>query len=321
MLEVQITRMATHLPPRVETSAHLSPRIGRSAEWIERTTGVRQRHISDESQVAMAARVVRDLLGDDPPPDLLINASGVQYQVLPDSSVFIQQELGWNLVPSFSVHATCLSFIVALQTAAALIHAGTYRRIVIVSADQGHRGRNFAEPESAALLGDGAAAALVEPTAPGGTGAILAYQMETYPEGARLTEVAGGGTWRHPNDPRTVWADNHFRMNGPRVFRLARTYGVPFAEKLMARVDFRADELDVIVPHQASSMGVKAYRHYGFPEDRTVDVVGLHGNTVAASIPLALGTAVAEGTVRPGHRVLLVGTGAGLSIAGIILRW
>ena len=106
----------------------------------------------------MAANAFTKANGNKEKPDLIINASGVPKQTLPDTSVFIQKELGYDGIPSFSVHSTCLSFIVALNTAVSLLATNSYKRILIVSSDRGTRGRNFNEPESSALLGDAAAA-------------------------------------------------------------------------------------------------------------------------------------------------------------------
>ncbi len=321
MYDVQVSAMGLYLPPKVETAEELAPRIGRSAEWIVRRTGVVERRVSEVGMDEMGARAVRDCLGDRPPPDLLINASGVAHQVLPDSSVYIQQRLGWREVPSFSVHATCLSFIVAVHTAACMIHAGAARRVVVVSADLGTRGRNFDEPESAALLGDGAAAALLEPTEEGGTSRVLGFHMETYSEGADLTTVKGGGTRLHPQDPRTTPADNLFSMRGPAVFKMARKHGGAVINRCLEKAGLRREEVDVWVPHQASGFGVRVYTRYGIPESRIVNIVDRTGNCVAASMPMALAMAWREGRIRRGDKVMVLGTGAGLSLAALALRW
>src|SRR5437868_2693580 len=157
-MRVKIVSTGRHLPERVETAAELAPRIGVSEDWIVSHTGVSRRHISDEGMAEMGARAARQALNGGLPPDLIINASGVPQQVIPDSSVYIQDALGYSGIPSFSIHATCLSFAVALYNGASLVEAGAFRRVLIVSSELGSRGRNFDEPESAALFGDGAGA-------------------------------------------------------------------------------------------------------------------------------------------------------------------
>ena len=163
MINVKITGFGHYLPSKIETSQELSEKINKSADWIISRTGVKERRISDIDVDLMGAKAAKIALNGKV-PDLILNASGVAKQVIPDTSVFIQKELGFDGVPSFSIHATCLSFLVALHTAANFISQGTYKKILIVSSDRGSRGRNFSEPESAALLGDAAAAILVEPS-------------------------------------------------------------------------------------------------------------------------------------------------------------
>ena len=161
----------------------------------------------------MGAIAAKEAIGNKEKPDLIINASGVPKQTLPDTSVFIQKELGFNSIPSFSIHSTCLSFIVALNSAAALLQTNLYKKILIVSSDRGTRGRNFDEPESSALLGDAAAAIYLEQSNDKNNG-IISYNMNTYPNGASLTEVRGGGTHLHPQDKETkkLYLGEKFKM-------------------------------------------------------------------------------------------------------------
>ena len=140
MIPIFIERMGLALPPTVETAAELAKKIGRSEDWIKRRAGVHERRISELSMPELAAKAGLDALGDGPLPDLILNASGVAHQVLPDTSVFIQEAMGFSGIPSFSVHATCLSFLTALQTASGLLNTGSYQRILVISADLGSRG-------------------------------------------------------------------------------------------------------------------------------------------------------------------------------------
>ncbi|MCB9762844.1 MAG: ketoacyl-ACP synthase III [Alphaproteobacteria bacterium] len=315
---MRITSTGLYLPPRIETAEDLAPRLGRSAAWIRSRTGVAARRVSDLQVEEMAAAAARDALGDGPPPDLLINASTVPRQLVPDTSVFVLRELGLSGVPAFSVRATCLSFLVALNTAAALIAAGPWRRVLVVSSDRGTVGRDFDDPKSAALFGDGAAAAVLVPARPS---RLLAFEMGTWPEGAALTEIRGGGVFRHPQDPRTTPQDNLFAMDGPGIYKLARRKVEDVLDRLFERAGVPREAVDRVIPHQASGLAVKAIRRYGFPEDRVVDLVAEHGNCVSASIPMTLATAQRRGWIRPGDLLLLMGTGAGLSVAAALLRW
>ncbi len=320
-LRVKVASTAFYAPPRVETAAELAPRIGRTEDWIVTRTGVRERRIADEPVEVMGARAARAALQSGPAPDLIVNASTTPRQLLPDTSVFIQDRLGFEGIPSYSIHATCLSFLVALHNAAALVAAGAYRRVLVVSAERPSPNRNMAEPESAALVGDGAAAAVLEPTPKGEASELVGWRMATWPKGAELTEVRGYGQRCDPNDPTTRPEDQMFSMDGPGVFKMARRRVVGLIQGLLADHGLGVDDVDWVVPHQASGPGLALLPRMGFPAERIVNIVGQYGNCVAASIPMALAHLAANARVRRGDRVLLVGTGAGLSVAGALLRW
>jgi 3-oxoacyl-[acyl-carrier-protein] synthase-3 len=269
----------------------------------------------------MGARAARAALGSGEAPDLIVNASIGNRQLIPDTSVYLQRELGLEGIPSFSIHASCLSFLVALHNAAALVAAGAYRRVLVVSAEHGSQGRNMAEPESAALLGDGAAAVLLEPTPGDQASALVGYRMSTWPKGADLTEVRGYGLRLRPDSPQTRVEDNLFSMDGPGVYKMALRRLPGLVRQLLAGHGLGADDVDWVVPHQASGPGLAMLPRLGFPAERIVNIVGQFGNCVAASIPMALAHLAASGRVRRGQTVLLLGTGAGFSVAGAILRW
>jgi 3-oxoacyl-[acyl-carrier-protein] synthase-3 len=145
--------------------------------------------------------------------------------------------------------------------------------------------------------------------------------MCTWPQFAELSEVRGLGTRQHPLDPATTQDSYFFHMNGPALYRRAIERGDCLIQQLLRAAGLTPCDVDLVVPHQTTDLGVRVYARFGFPEDRIVNVVREHGNCVAASIPLALATAHAEGRLERGMTVLLIGTGAGLSIAGALLRW
>lgn len=322
-MRVKVVSTAFGVPARVETAADLAPRLGRSESWIATRTGVLRRHVADEDTdvACFGARVARQALDDGAEPDLILNASALPRQALPDTSTFLQRALGMSGVASHSVNASCLSFLVALHAAAAYIASGAHRRVLIVSADFGTRGRDWAEPESAALLGDGAAAAVVEPTPPGEASAMLSWRMSTWPEGADLTEVRGAGLRCHPNDPATRPEDNLFHMKGPAVYRLALRHVPVVTRQAIADAGLAPEDVDLVVPHQASGPGLTLLPRLGFPPQKIVNVVSEYGNCVAASLPMALAIAESEGRLRRGQNVLLIGTGAGFAVAAAVLRW
>lgn len=325
-LPLKIAGLGRYLPERIVPNSEVEQLCGLPTGWIETRTGVRERRWANgESNPHMAACAAREAIaqaGLEPDDiDLILNASGTQWQHLPDGGPFVQRELGLaeSGVACFSVHATCLSFLLALETSAALLAAGRYRRILIVSTEMPSLAANFAEPESASLLGDAAAAAVVTRPEPGESAALCASHFETYSLGADFAEIRGGGTRQHPNRPDTVPTDNLFHMNGPQLLRLTRRYSGDFLERLRPGLSSGLGSVGWVVPHQASMLGLRLLRHFGWPAERVLITLDWLGNSVAASIPVTLYQGVQEGRIRRGDEVLLVGTGAGLSLGGVIL--
>lgn len=253
--------------------------------------------------------------------DLIINASGTPEQAIPDGGPLVQRQLGLGQsgLASLSVHATCLSFLVALDLSANLLATGRYHNILIVSSEICSPGINFKEPESAALIGDAAAAAVVTRTPSGEAAGVEAARLETYGDGADLTAIRGAGSRHHPNHPDTRPEDNLFHMDGPKVLRMALGVSAPFLEKLRPGLSTGLGDIQLVVPHQPSLAGLRAMQIFGWPADRIVMTLDRLGNCVAASLPATLYEAVRGGRLERGERVLLVGTGAGLSIGGVIL--
>ncbi len=322
MHRVRITGTGLHLPAKVQTAAELAPLIGRSERWILSRTGVTERRIATEPMDVMGAAAAREALGDGPPPDCIINASITPLQLIPDSSTYIQRQLGYEGIPCWTLAGNCLSFVIALANAAALIESGVFRRILIVSSEAGTPWRYMKEAESAALFGDGAAAVVVEPTADGEDSAILDWEMGTWPEGADLTVFPGAGTRHPPGHPElTKPEDNYFHMKGPKVFFLARHKVTGVLNAIWERNGVTARDIDWLILHQASARAVAAAEAYGFDMNRVPNYVGQIGNTIAASTPMVLAMAQREGKLERGQRLLLGGTGAGLSVAFMLLRW
>tara|TARA_Y100001970_G_scaffold98961_1_gene124505 strand:+ start:8399 stop:9355 length:957 start_codon:yes stop_codon:yes gene_type:complete len=318
-MNVKITGSGYYIPDRIETAEQVAQKINKNADWIISHTGVQNRHISDIDVDEMGALAARDALSGSSEPDLIINASGVPKQTIPDTSVFIQKALGFSGTPSFSIHSTCLSFLTAFNMASSLIHSKQYQKILIVSSDRGSIGRNFNEPESAALLGDAAAAIVVEPST---TSKILSHKMETWSEGALFTQVRGGGTYRHPDNPKTIDKDHYFTMSGPNVYKMARKKVYYMIQTILKENNLTTKEIDFVIPHQASNTAIQAYVKFGgFPEHKVMNIIADYGNCVSASLPLALSIAIQENKIKRGDLVLIIGTGAGLSVSASLIKF
>ena len=318
-MNIKITGHGHYIPKTIETAQEVSQKINKTEDWIISRTGVKNRRISDIDVDQMGALAAKDALDNSSPPDLIINASGVPKQTIPDTSVFIQKELGLSGIPSFSVHSTCLSFLTAFHTASSLIASKQYKKILIVSSDRGSIGRNFNEPESAALLGDAAAAVVLESDQ---NSEVLSYQMETWPEGSTFTQVKGGGTYRHPDNPNTIDKDHYFTMSGPQVYKMARKKVYFMIQKILKENHLTTKDINFVIPHQASNTAIQAYSKFGgFPENKVMNIISEYGNCVSASIPLALSLAIEQNKINPGDLVMMIGTGAGLSVASSLIKF
>jgi 3-oxoacyl-[acyl-carrier-protein] synthase-3 len=256
--------------------------------------------------------------------DAIISASSAPQQAIPCTSALLQRELNAPEGASacFDLNATCLSFLFALHTAAHLIAAGVYRTVLLCSSEPASRSLNPSERESLALFGDAAAAAVVTAGQADDGSNIWHALFETYSSGAHLTEIRGGGTLHHPNDPATTPEMNLFHMHGPAVFKQASLVIVPFLERFFSTLGWERNQVDAVVPHQASRHGLELLtRRLGFNNEQVISNLALRGNCISASIPLALAEATYSGRIRRGDRVLLVGTGAGLTLGALALTF
>jgi 3-oxoacyl-[acyl-carrier-protein] synthase-3 len=328
-LAVKIAGLGWYLPARRVTSAELTTRFNAPPGAIERTTGVAERrYAGDETAAGMGAAAARMALEHaglrSADLDAIIGASSAPQQSIPCTAALVQRELGAPEGRSlcFDINATCLSFLVALQTAAQYIAAGIYRHILIYSSEIASPSLNPRQWESAALFGDAAAAAVLTRSAPGEPSTIWHAQFATYSSGADLTQCLGGGTLHHPNDPRTTPEMNMFQMQGLAVFRQAVRIMRPFVDQFFTTLGWQREQVDTVVPHQASRHGIEQLRErLGFRDQQVFSNLRLRGNCVAASIPLALAEAVHGGRIQRSDRVVLLGTGAGLTAGALALTF
>jgi len=329
MLPVRLAGLGSYLPARRVTNAELEDHLGIAPGWIARATGVEERrYAGDESASTMGAAAAHDALAvaglgpDD--LDAIVGAAAAPQQAIPCTAVFIARELGLadGRAACFDLNATCLSFPFALHAVAALIAAGVYRTVLIVSSELASRTLNPDERESAVLFGDAAAAAIVTRAEPGEASALWGARFVTHPSGAEHTVVRGGGTLHHPNDPATTPEDNFFHMDGPRIYRHGARLIGPFLDSFLADLGWCRADLAAIVPHQASRHALDLLtERLGFTPAQVVSNIARRGNCVAASLPLALAEAVAAGRIRRGDRVLLGGSGAGLTLGAVGLTY
>jgi 3-oxoacyl-[acyl-carrier-protein] synthase-3 len=323
-IALRIAAVGGHLPPRVVYSDELDLRTNMPEGWTLKHTGVAERrYVGEETVAEMGADALRQAMeigGWAEPPRALISASAVPQQPIPCTAALIAREMAWGGVPCFDVNATCLGFVLSLQVAGALLAAGTHERMAIVCAEIASKGLNWKQPESAGLMGDGAAAVLIET----GTGdsLLLGSLLETWPEGATTAEIRGGGSKLPPSQyrPGENTEDFLFHMDGASVFRLASEKMEAFVEQLVGNAATRWNEIDWVIPHQASLPAIRHLaRRLGIPSAKVVETIQQHGNVIAASMPLALHALITSGRLQRGQTVLFLGTAAGFSLGGALV--
>jgi 3-oxoacyl-[acyl-carrier-protein] synthase-3 len=327
-IPLRIIGIGRYLPSRIVPSSELEALCSLPEGWVERRNGVCQRRwVESETASFMAAEAAREALEeaelDAARLDLIINASGTAEQAIPDMGALLQRQLGLGSsgIPSMSVHNTCLSFIAALDVASNYLSSGRYRNILIASSDISSCGINIKEPESATLVGDAAAAVVVTRPKDGEHSAIHHANFRTYGDGAYLTTIMGGGSALHPSKPGHNSDNDLFHMDGSAVLRMVRRFDDAFLEELYPGLSKSLLDIDLVVPHQASRVGLQMLRRFGWPENKVMQTLNWLGNCVAASIPATLYQAIRDGSLHRSEKLLLVGTGAGLSIGGLVLTY
>lgn len=326
--QVRIAGIGRYLPRRRVASAEIEARAGLPEGWALAHSGVANRHWVDDDERASvmgaaAARAACVEAGLQPGDiDLILNASGSVERAIPDGGPLLQQELGLGAsgIPSFSVHATCLSFIAAMELAAERIHHRRIDRALVVSSEIASVGLDFNSPEVCTLFGDGAGACVLERTPAGSTSAIHRVAWMTMGEDAELTTIRGAGTFRHPHSPLTVHEDALFQMQGPRTLKRA-TRLVPRLLQKLGMDDQLRLQVRWVASHQASRAGLEYASRLGFDNANVLTTLEQTGNCIAASIPLTLEHGVRAGQVRRGDLGLLIGTGAGLSAAAMLMTY
>lgn len=329
-LPVTVAGTGHALPRRQVTSAQIDARLGLAPGTLEKQTGVVSRHVAEgESQIDLAETAARAALqeaGIDPSGiDLVLGACGVPYQAIPATAPLVMARLGIadGQAAAFDVNATCLSFLNAFELAARQIAAGVARAALIVSADLASRGLPWDDqPDVAALFGDGAAAAVLTATPDGAHTGLRAALMQTHASAYNACQLGAGGTRFDFHTQREEFARHSlFHMDGRALFRLTGRRFPAFIETLLARAGWRLEEVDLMVPHQASPFALDHILNIlNFPAERTVNIGRTLGNQIAASIPTALDIARRDGRAAPGRKLLLLGTSAGVSFGGLALE-
>jgi 3-oxoacyl-[acyl-carrier-protein] synthase III len=311
------------------SSDEIDQRAGRYEGWTAKTYLIESRAVASPQETtsllgAIAGRQALAAAGWEPGDlDVIVGACAVMEQPIPGVACMVQRHLGLggSGIPAFDVNATCLSFLVALDTVSLAFAAGRWRRALIVSADIASAALDFSDPEASVIFGDGAAAVAVEAVDDGS--GLLGWRLETYGDGADLCRLEAGGARLRPHDDLAAFmAGAVFKMDGFGVFKATAKHFPRFLDRLLEEANVAPRDIDIVTPHQASAAALEHLRR-ALPAGvgPVIDIFADHGNQIAASMPTALHAAIASGQLQRGQTALLVGTAAGVSLGGAVLRY
>jgi 3-oxoacyl-[acyl-carrier-protein] synthase-3 len=315
----RIAGTGSYLPEKVLTNRDLERMMDTSDEWIVARTGIRERHVAADGEMAsdMALQAAQRALGAAGiRPDevgLVVFATTTPDMVFPSTACILQAKLGVSGGPAFDVQAVCSGFVYALSTADLFIRTGQCRYALVVGAEIYSRILDWNDRSTCVLFGDGAGAVVLAASdSPG----LLATRLHADGRYARLLAVPGqvcsGGVRGNP----------YVTMDGGAVFKFAVRVLSEVAEEVLASADVPLTQLDWLIPHQANVRIIEATaKKLGLPMERVVVTVEKHANTSAASIPLALDEAVRDGRIRSGQHVLLEAVGGGFTWGACLLKW
>ena len=310
-----------YLPERILTNAELSEIVETSDEWIYERTGIRQRHIAADDQLTsdlatQAARVILENAGIDASQvDLLVLATTTPDKTFPATATAVQAKLGMGAGAAFDVQAVCSGFLFALVTADSMLKTGLFKTALVIGAETFTRILDWSDRGTCVLFGDGAGGVVLtaEPDAEAGSRGILTHHIRTDGTKSDLLHVDGGVS--------STGTIGHVRMLGNQVFRHAVTNISSAIDAVYQETGISSDDVDWFVPHQANQRILNGVaKKMKLDESKVISTVGAHGNTSAASIPLALHTAVSDGRIQPGHLVLSEAMGGGFSWGASLFR-
>ena len=318
-----ICGIGSYLPANKVSNADLEKLVDTSDDWIVQRTGIRNRHIAAESETTsmLATHAAKEALANAgltaQDIDLVIVATSSPDYTFPSTATQVQAAIGMNHGAAFDVQAVCSGFVYAVTIADKFLISGSHKRVLVIGAETFSRLLDWNDRTTCVLFGDGAGAVILEAQA--GTGAVT-------DRGVLTTHLRSDGRHREKlyvdGGPSTTKTVGHLRMLGKDVFRHAVSMVTDVMVDAFAATGTTADDLDWFVPHQANRRIIDASAEkLGIAPEKIVVTVDQHGNTSAASIPLALATAVKDGRIKPGQLVMIEAMGGGFTWGSALIRW
>jgi 3-oxoacyl-[acyl-carrier-protein] synthase-3 len=295
--------------------------------WITERTGIRERHIVDKgvatsdlgAEAARRCLAKRGVAASE--VEAIIVATVTPDMMFPATACLVQEKIGAKGAWGFDLSAACSGFPYALQVGAKLVESGAHKKVMVVGADVMSSIIDYTDRTTCVIFGDGAGAVLLEPCAEGEVG-LIDFWHEIDGSGAGSLYMPGGGSL-HPSSAETVAQKMHYvHQDGATVYKFAVRKMAEATETVLAKNGVTGKDVDCFIPHQANKrIIVSTAERLGMPMERVVVNIDRYGNTTAATIPLAMQTAMEEGRLKKGDLVLLASAGAGFTVAATLLQW
>lgn len=320
-----ITGLGSYVPEKILTNQDLESIVDTTDEWIRTRTGIEERRIVSEHEATSdlafraAERALADAKVNAEDLDLIICATVTPDFAFPATACLIQDHLRAKKAAAFDMEAGCSGFVYGLCVAAQFIQNGFYKKILVVGAETLSRITNWKERATCVLFGDAAGAAIVEAVEEGG---ILGMHLGSDGSGKEFLDMPAGGS-RRPASRVTVEEDQHYiRMDGSQVYRFAVKVMGQAAIEALNHAGLQPEDLDFMIPHQANTRIIDAAaKRLKLPSEKVFVNLPRYGNTSGASIPLALDEAYRQGKFKKGDKICIVGFGAGLTWASVVIEW
>ena len=323
----KISALGIYVPPRIVTNADLEKLVDTNDQWITERTGIRERHVVDAGVATsdMAAEAARNCLTQRgiaaSDVEAIIVATVTPDMLFPATACLVQDKIGAKGAWGFDLSAACSGFLYALQLGAKLVESGAHSKVMVIGADTMSSILDYTDRSTCILFGDGAGAVLLEPGEEGEVG-MVDYLHEIDGSGGTALFMPGGGSL-HPSTAETVAQKLHYvHQDGGPVFKMAVRKMYELSDGLLKRNEITVQDIGCFIPHQANKRIIlSTAEKLGMDLDRVVINIDRYGNTTAATIPLAMHSAVENGQLKRGENVLLAAFGGGYTVGAALLRW
>jgi 3-oxoacyl-[acyl-carrier-protein] synthase III len=326
-VRAKISSVGTYVPPRLLTNADLEKMVATNDQWITERTGIRERHIVEPGvatsdlaiEAAKKCLAVRGIEASE--VEVIIVATVTPDMFFPATACIVQDKLGAKGAWGFDLSAACSGFPYALQVGAKLVESGMHKKVMVIGADVMSSIIDYTDRATCVIFGDGAGAVLLEPCEEGEIG-LIDYWHEIDGSGASALNMPGGGSL-HPPTAETVASKMHYvHQDGQAVYKFAVRKMAEAAEIILTRNGLVGKDLGCFIPHQANKRIIlSTAERLGMPEESVIINIDRFGNTTAATIPMAMQTALEEKRLKKGDLVLLASVGAGFTVGATLLRW